>query len=119
VNIRDDQYWHMTKVPPAMPMNRRRTARVAAELISPVQAVGIDAAQRTTVKRMRAPYLSHAGPRRKRMNIVPATPTILDVQISSLVSFSVIWISDKRGVIENHMKKAMKNDHHAQWKARM
>ena len=43
VNIRLVQYWHMTKVPPAIPMNNRRTASPMALLTRPVQAVGTEA----------------------------------------------------------------------------
>mmetsp|Transcript_13031 Transcript_13031/g.17463 ORF Transcript_13031/g.17463 Transcript_13031/m.17463 type:complete len:211 (+) Transcript_13031:1011-1643(+) len=119
VNIREVQYWHMTNVPPAKPMKRRRTARPAAELTRPVNAVGIDAKHRMTVKRIRGPYLSHAGPRTNRMKMVPPTPAIEDVQICCLVKSSVSLISDRSGAIANQMKKAMKKDHQEQWKARM
>jgi hypothetical protein len=101
----------MTNVPPAIPMKRRRIAKPVAVSTKPVHAVGIEAEQRTTVKRIRAPYLSQPGPRMKRMKMVPATPTIDEVQISSFVSPRVSRISERRGAMANHMKKAIKNDH--------
>ena len=76
-----------------------------------MHAVGIEAAQRTTMKRMRAPYLSQAGPRRKRMKIVPATLKIEEVQICFLSNSRLILISGRSGAIANQMKNAMKNAH--------
>mmetsp|Transcript_24214 Transcript_24214/g.31539 ORF Transcript_24214/g.31539 Transcript_24214/m.31539 type:complete len:226 (+) Transcript_24214:1003-1680(+) len=119
VNIRLDQNWHITKVPPAIPMKRRRMARPAAEFTRPVIAVGIEAQQRTIVMRTRAPYLSQAGPRMKRMQIVPETPTIDEVQSSFFSKSKLSWISERRGATANQMKKAMKKPHQEQWKARM
>ena len=101
----------MTNVPPATPMNRRRIANPVAELTNPVHAVGILAQHKTTVNSTRAPYLSHAGPNMKRMKMVPPTPTMLEVQISSLVNFKSSRISESNGAIANQMKKAIKNDH--------
>jgi hypothetical protein len=51
------------------------------------------------------------------MKMVPPTPTMDDVQISSLVKPKVSRISERSGVIANQMKNAMKNDHQEQWKA--
>src|SRR5210317_1806983 len=107
----------MTKVPPAAPMKRRMMARLVALETRPVQAVGIEAKQRTTVKRTRGPTLSQKGPRRKRMKMVPPTPTMEDVQISFFVKLSVSRISERRGAIENQMKKAMKKPNQEKWKA--
>mmetsp|Transcript_33284 Transcript_33284/g.37342 ORF Transcript_33284/g.37342 Transcript_33284/m.37342 type:complete len:81 (-) Transcript_33284:527-769(-) len=76
----------MTKVPPAVPMKRRTTASPVAELTRPVHAVGIAAKHKTTAMGIRAPNLSQAGPNAKLIKIVPATPTIEDVQISCFVN---------------------------------
>mmetsp|Transcript_6679 Transcript_6679/g.18654 ORF Transcript_6679/g.18654 Transcript_6679/m.18654 type:complete len:201 (-) Transcript_6679:191-793(-) len=119
VNMREVQYWHMTKVPPTRPMKRRRTMRPEAELTRPVQAVGMAQQHRTPVKRMRAPYLSQRGPRTNLMQMVPATEMTEEVQISFLVMPRSGPISDRRGAMANQMKKAMKKHHHEQWKARM
>ena len=53
------------------------------------------------------------------MKIVPPTPTIEDVHTSCGVSPSEVRISDRSGVIANQMKKALKKENQAQWKARM
>jgi hypothetical protein len=45
------------------------------------------------------------------MKMVPATPTIDEVHISSFVSPRVSRISERRGAMANQMKKAIKNDH--------
>mmetsp|Transcript_2278 Transcript_2278/g.3915 ORF Transcript_2278/g.3915 Transcript_2278/m.3915 type:complete len:206 (+) Transcript_2278:1175-1792(+) len=119
VNMREDQYWHMTKVPPAMPMKRRNITSPVAELTRPVKAVGMEAVHRTTAKRMRAPYLSHAGPSANRMRMVPATLTMLAVQICFFSSWRVSLISGRSGAMANQMKNATKKFHHEQWKARM
>ena len=107
----------MTKVPPAVPMNKRRIASPVAVSTKPVQAVGMEAQQRRTAIGIRAPHLSQQGPNTKRMKMVPPTPTMDDVQISCLVKPKVSRISERRGVIANQMKNAMKNPHHEQWKA--
>ena len=104
----------MTKDPPATPIKRRNTARLVALLMVPVMAVGILAKQRTQAKGMRAPNLSHMGPRMKRMAMVPPTPTIDEVQISSLLNPRVVLISDKRGAMANQTKKAKKKPNHCQ-----
>mmetsp|Transcript_23246 Transcript_23246/g.65867 ORF Transcript_23246/g.65867 Transcript_23246/m.65867 type:complete len:217 (+) Transcript_23246:895-1545(+) len=119
VNMRLDQYWHITKVPPATPMKRRSTARPVAVCTRPVHAVGMEAEHRTTANKMRAPYLSHPGPRTKRMKMVPPTPTMLEVHTSCLVILRSSRISPRSGAMANQMKKAMKKHHHEQWKARM
>jgi hypothetical protein len=111
------QYWHMTKDPPAIPMKRRRTANPAAELTSPVMAVGMAATHKTALMRMRLPYLSQSGPSRKRMKMVPPTPTMLAVHKSVADNPRDVWISDWSGVMENQMKNAQKKDTHEQWKA--
>jgi hypothetical protein len=98
----------MTKVPPAVPMNKRRTVNPVEEFTNPRQAVGIDAKQRTLVKRTRDPTLSHRGPNRKRIKMVPPTPTMLEVQISSFVKLKVSRISESNGAMANQIKKAIK-----------
>ena len=90
-----------------------------ALLTSPVMAVGIEAMQRIMANGIRAPYLSQTGPRRKRMKMVPPTPTMEEVQTSFLVMPMSSRISERRGAMANQMKKAMKKPHHEQWKARM
>mmetsp|Transcript_53970 Transcript_53970/g.161526 ORF Transcript_53970/g.161526 Transcript_53970/m.161526 type:complete len:201 (-) Transcript_53970:403-1005(-) len=119
VNMRDVQYWHMTKVDPPMPMKKRRTARAVASSTSPVRAVGTEAKQRIKAMGMRAPYLSQSGPFTKRMKMVPPTEQMDDVQICCLLNESVVRTSERSGAMANQMKKAMKKDHHEQWKARM
>jgi hypothetical protein len=109
----------MTKEPPAVPMNKRRIASPVEEFTKPVHAVGMDAKQRRQAIGIRGPHLSQAGPNAKRMKMVPPTPTMEDVQISWLVNPKVVRISERRGVIANQMKKAMKNPHQEQWKALM
>ena len=98
-------------------MNKRNTERPTAVWTAPVQAVGIDAKHRTAVNKTRAPYLSQPGPKIKRIKIVPATPTILDVQTSLLSKSNDFLISGNNGAMENQIKKAMKNDHQEQWNA--
>mmetsp|Transcript_64841 Transcript_64841/g.173824 ORF Transcript_64841/g.173824 Transcript_64841/m.173824 type:complete len:207 (-) Transcript_64841:132-752(-) len=119
VNIRLDQYWQGTKVAPATPIKSRRMARPVALLTNPVHAVGMEAKQRMSMKRTRAPYLSHMGPMTKRIKIVPPTPTMEEVQTSCFVMPISSRISESKGAMANQMKKAMKKHHHAQWKARM
>jgi hypothetical protein len=109
----------MTKVPPAVPMKRRRMESPVAEFTKPVHAVGMEAKHKRIAIGMRAPHLSQAGPRAKRMKIVPPTPTMEEVQISSLVNPMSSRISERRGAMANQMKKAMKNPHQEQWKALM
>jgi len=53
------------------------------------------------------------------MKMVPPTPTMLDVQISFLVRSRVSLISERRGAMENQMKKAMKKPSQEKWKALM
>mmetsp|Transcript_11194 Transcript_11194/g.16785 ORF Transcript_11194/g.16785 Transcript_11194/m.16785 type:complete len:181 (+) Transcript_11194:1101-1643(+) len=114
VNIRDVQYWHMTKHEPAVPMNKRRTVRPTDEFTRNVSAVGIEAAHRTIAIIKRAPYLSHNGPREKRITTVPATLKMLDIHIWLLVSSRVFFISGNSGGMANQMKKAMKKLHQEQ-----
>ena len=109
----------MTNVPPAIPMNKRRMTRPAEELTKPVQAVGMDAIQRMTANKTRAPTLSQRGPRMKRMTMVPPTPMILDVQTCWFDRPSVSRISERRGAMANQTKKATKNPHQEQWNALM
>ncbi len=118
-NIREDQNWHITKVPPAEPMNKRRIARPVALLTVPVRAVGMEAKHKTAAIGIRAPHLSQAGPRMKRIRMVPPTPTMEEVQISCLVKPKSSLISERRGAIANQIKKATKNPHQEQWKALM
>lgn len=104
----------MTKVPPAVPMNKRSTERPTALFTSPVQAVGMDAKHRTILKRRRAPTLSQSGPSKNRIKMVPPTPTMDEVQICSLVKSRDVRISDNSGAMANQMKKARKNAIQAQ-----
>jgi hypothetical protein len=108
------QYWHITNVPPARPMKKRRIIKPLALSTSPVQAVGIDDKQRTIENKTLAPYLSHSGPKRNRMKMVPVTPAIDELHISSFVNFNVCCISGRRGEAANQLKYAMKKLHHAQ-----
>lgn len=114
-NRTDVQYWHMTKVPPATPIKALRTYNCVAVCTKPVQAVGIDAKHRTTLKSTRAPYLSHRGPNRKRTAIVLPTPAIEDVQICFLLNPKSERISLSRGEIANQIKKAIKKENQEQW----
>jgi hypothetical protein len=109
----------MTNADPPSPMKNLVIDREAVLFTSPMQAHGIDAPINTIPINIRAPYLSQSGPSKKRMKIVPATEQILDVQISSFEIWRDVLTSDKRGAIANQIKKAMKNDHHEQWNARM
>jgi hypothetical protein len=92
-------------------MKVRKIASPVAVWIKPVHAVGIEAAQRMTAIRTRAPYLSQAGPRRNRMKMVPATLKIEEVQSCFLSRPRSFLISVRSGAIENQMKNAMKNPH--------
>jgi len=65
-----------------------------------------------TYNKTRAPYTSQRGPRMKRIKIVPPTPAILEVHISSFVRPSSSLMAGRRGETANQMKKAMKNDLH-------
>jgi hypothetical protein len=118
-NIILDQYSHITKVPPAIPINNRTMTRLVAELIRPVHAVGIDAEHSTTRYRIRAPYLSQSGPKMNRTTMVLPTPAIDDVQISRFVKSRSFWISGSNGPIANQIKNATKNANHVQWNALM
>lgn len=109
----------MTKVDPPRPMKKRRIIRLVEEVTTPVKAHGIDAPIRIKPIRTRAPNLSHIGPKRKRMKMVPATELMLDVQACWPVRLRVFLISGMSGAMANQMKKATKKDHHEQWNARM
>ena len=108
VNIREVQNWHITNVPPAIPMNNLRTERPTEVFTKPVHAVGIEAQHKTRANRVRAPYLSQSGPNRKRTKIVPPTPTMLEVQTCCLVRPRVVRISGISGAIANQMMNAIK-----------
>mmetsp|Transcript_26027 Transcript_26027/g.61123 ORF Transcript_26027/g.61123 Transcript_26027/m.61123 type:complete len:96 (+) Transcript_26027:2452-2739(+) len=95
-------------------MKSRRNDRPMAELTNPVQAVGIEHKHNTTAIGIRAPHLSQAGPKTTRMNMVPKTLAILEVQISSSVSSRSSRISLRSGDMANQMKKAMKKPHQEQ-----
>ena len=75
---------------------------------------GMAAKHKIAAMGIRAPYLSHAGPKINRMAIVPATLVMLEVQISFFVNSSVIRICDSSGGIANQIKKAIKNPHQEQ-----
>ena len=104
----------MTKVDPPRPMKKRRMARLVAEVTVPVKAHGMEAPISTKPIRRRAPNLSHIGPNRKRMKIVPATEQIFDVHASCGVRLRVFLISGIKGAIANQMKKATKKVHQEQ-----
>ena len=104
----------MTKVDPPRPMKKRRIERLIAELTTPVKAHGMEAPISTKPIRIRAPNLSHKGPNKKRMKMVPATEQIFDVHACCGVSLRVFFISGIKGAIANQMKKATKNVHHEQ-----
>jgi hypothetical protein len=89
-------------------MKRRNIMRLVALLTKPVHPVGNAAKQRTHMKRIRDPYLSQAGPRRKRIKMVPVTLAMLDDQSCFLSRIRVFLISGRRGAIANHTKNAMK-----------
>ena len=114
---REVHNWHMTKDPPATPMNNRRTVNPVAELTSPVMAHGTAARHRMDDMRTRLPYLSQRGPSTNRMTMVPPTPTMLAVHKSWVDKLSDLRISDCSGVMANHTKNALKKENHAQWKA--
>ncbi len=119
VNIDVVQYWHMTKVDPPRPIKKRVVARAPALFTRPMRAQGMDAPMRTQPIKIRAPNLSQRGPRENLMTMVPATEQMLEVQISCFEIPRVFFTSGRRGAMANQMKKAMKNDHQEQWKARM
>ena len=96
-----------------------RNVNSPALLTRPVHAHGMEQSIKSTPMRIRAPYLSHMGPLIKRMNTVPATEQMLDVQICCFVRPSEFLISGRSGAMANHMKKAVKNPIQAQWNARM
>mmetsp|Transcript_2639 Transcript_2639/g.3513 ORF Transcript_2639/g.3513 Transcript_2639/m.3513 type:complete len:116 (-) Transcript_2639:207-554(-) len=85
----------------------------------PVNAVGIEAHIRITPMGIRAPNLSQTGPLTKRIKMVPATEQMLDVQICCLSIPKLFPTSLSRGAMANQIKKAIKKDHHEQWKALM
>lgn len=113
-NVTEDQYSHITKVPPAIPIHVLTMTRLVAELMRPIHAVGMDAAQRIIRYRILAPYLSHSGPNRNRTKMVLPTPAIDDVQMSRLVKSRSVWICGRRGPIANQMKNATKNANQVQ-----
>lgn len=109
----------MTKVDPPSPMKNLVTARDVTELTRPMHAHGIEAAMSTIPIKMRAPNLSHRGPRANLITIVPATEQILEVQMSlELMSRSPLT-SESNGAMANQMKNARKKQNHEQWNARM
>lgn len=69
------------------------------ELTSPVNAVGIAAKHSMAEERTRAPYMSHRGPSTMRTIVVPAEPTIADVQMSVLLIPRVIRISGVESIL--------------------
>lgn len=118
-NIMDVQYWHMTNVLPAMPMNSLQTMSPALDWTNPMHAHGIALAIRITPMVKRAPNLSHIGPLTNLIATVPATEAMLEDQMSCVVSPSVAFTSGSKGAMANHMKKARKNPNQEQWNARM
>jgi len=62
---------------------------------------------------IRAPYLSHNAPNTKRMQTSKATAAMFVVHICCVDNFKSRLIIGSSGAIANHMKNAMKNDHHA------
>lgn len=100
-------------------MKKRKIARLVAELTTPVNAHGMEAPISTVPIRIRAPNLSHIGPNKKRMKMVPATEQILEVHASCAVRPNVFLISGIRGAMANQMKKARKKENQEQWNALM
>ena len=101
----------MTNVPPAIPIKVLKMDKSRASRINPVHAVGMAAPHKQTLNKIRAPYLSHSGPTKKRTKMVPPTPAIDDVQMSLPVKSNVSLISGSKGLMANQMKKAIKKDH--------
>ena len=62
---------------------------------------------------IRDPYLSHNAPKTKRMQTSKATAAMFVVHICCVDKFKSRLIIGNNGAIANHMKNAMKNDHHA------
>mmetsp|Transcript_5310 Transcript_5310/g.6202 ORF Transcript_5310/g.6202 Transcript_5310/m.6202 type:complete len:204 (-) Transcript_5310:56-667(-) len=119
VNIRVAQNWHITKLEPPSPIKKRTIARLSLFCTRPIIAAGMDASMRTVPIRIRAPNLSHRGPRRNRIIAVPATDVIFEVQISLLLIPRVSCTSGRSGAIANQMRKARKKQIHDMWKARI
>lgn len=91
----------MTKHEPAVPINNRKMIRSTDELTRNVSAAGMEVAHKTEAMIKRAPYLSHIGPRAKRVTTVPAKLKMLDVHIWFFVKPRVFFISGKSGGIAN------------------
>jgi hypothetical protein len=66
-----------------------------------------------------APNLSHNGPNKKRITIVPATEQIFDVHACCGLRLRDFLISGINGAIANQMKNARKKQNQEQWNARM
>ena len=101
-NIIEVQYWHITKVLPAMPMKSLQMMRPALFWTNPMQAVGIAETQRIAPMVRRAPNLSHMGPLMNLMATVPATEAMLEFQICCFVRLRVSLTSGKSGAMANH-----------------
>ncbi len=91
----------MTNVEPPIPMKNRMEANPSADVTKPVSAVGTALMKRIIPIGIRGPYLSHKGPSRNRIKIVPDTAVIEEVHISSLLIFNVFSTSFRSGDIEN------------------
>lgn len=61
-----DQTWQGTKVPPRMPMKKRRASKPLTVVTAPARAVGMAPAKRQAAKVYRGPKRSHAGPATSR-----------------------------------------------------
>merc|ERR1719506_2435441 len=91
--------------------------------MSPVSPVGIAPMKRTIDMVQRGPYLSHMGPKKRRITMVPQTATMELVQICCfeipMPTGSGSLIVDRRGVMLNQQKKARKKEIQETWKPRM
>ncbi len=92
-----------------MPMKKRRTVKPADELTNPVKAVGQALQNRIIPIGILGPNLSHNGPSKKRITIVPMEAAIEDVQISESLMFKLFCTSFNNGVMENLLHKMGRN----------
>mmetsp|Transcript_31084 Transcript_31084/g.75132 ORF Transcript_31084/g.75132 Transcript_31084/m.75132 type:complete len:323 (+) Transcript_31084:583-1551(+) len=112
VNMRVVQHWHITKVDPARPMNRRMQISPVSEFTNPMHAVGMLANINTVPMGILAPNLSQMAPNWKRMTMSNATAQMFVVQISCLDRSRSLAMRGRSGAMANQMKKAMKKLHH-------
>lgn len=91
----------MTNVEPPIPMKKRMAANPSADVTKPVSAVGTALMKRIIPIGILGPYLSHKGPNRNRIKMVPDTAVIEEVHISCLLISNVFSTSFRSGDIEN------------------